>query len=120
VAFAESKAAGGTPAAWTEIIEEDQFFISTGGALNSSLTANSFFDMVFEPPFVDGLLFKSESITAAGTRQESRSVDKRGCAVLRSVQGSRHYVTTVDRGTSSAASKPASSALRFICSVPRE
>jgi hypothetical protein len=56
VAFAESKAAGGTPAAWTDIIGKDQYFISTGGALNSSLTANSFFDMDYEPPFVDGFI----------------------------------------------------------------
>jgi hypothetical protein len=55
VAFEESKAAGGTPAAWTDIIGIDQFFISTGGALNSSLTANSIFDMVCEPPF-DGFM----------------------------------------------------------------
>ena len=28
----------------------------TGGALNTSLSANSFFDMVFEPPFVDSFI----------------------------------------------------------------
>jgi hypothetical protein len=54
VAFEESKTAGDTPAAWNDMIGKDQLFISTGGALNLSLSANSFFDMVCEPPFVDG------------------------------------------------------------------
>jgi hypothetical protein len=52
VAFEESKAAGGTPAAYTDLISQDQLLISTGGALKTSLIANLFFDMVFEPPFV--------------------------------------------------------------------
>jgi hypothetical protein len=56
VAFVESKAAGGTPAAWTDLMGQDQLFISTGGALKNSLLANTFFDMVFEPPFVDGFI----------------------------------------------------------------
>jgi hypothetical protein len=60
VAFEESKTAGGTPAVKglksTDVIGKDQFCISTGGALNFSLIANSFFDMVYEPPFVDGFI----------------------------------------------------------------
>ena len=76
MAWVESKAAGGTPAAWTDLIGKDQYFLSTGGALNSSFTANSFFDMLFEPPFVDDLSYKSESITALDTRQENRFIDQ--------------------------------------------
>jgi hypothetical protein len=59
VALEESKAAGVPPAAWTDSIEKDQLFISSGGALNSSLTANTFFIMVFEPPFVDNFVVQT-------------------------------------------------------------
>jgi hypothetical protein len=66
VAFAESKAAGGTPAAWTDSMGQDQLFKSTGGALNFSLTANSFLDMVFEPPFVDGFIVQKRVYHRSG------------------------------------------------------
>jgi len=56
VAFEESKAAGGTPAAYTDLMSQDQLLISTGGALKTSLIANLFSDMVFEPPFVNGFI----------------------------------------------------------------
>jgi hypothetical protein len=36
-------------------------------------SANLFSDMVFEPPFVDGFSFKSESITAAAARQAGQT-----------------------------------------------
>jgi hypothetical protein len=65
------------------------------------------------------LSFKSESITAQVTRQENGSVDKSGCTVRRSVQGSRQYLVLVTVEQATAASKPASSALRFISSAPR-
>jgi len=45
VAFDESKAAGGTPAAWTDWMNQDQMLVSTGGALNTSFSANSVFNM---------------------------------------------------------------------------
>jgi hypothetical protein len=69
VPFDESKTAGGTPAANTDLVGQDQMLISTGGALNISFTANFISNMVFEPPFVEGLSFKRESITAPVTRQ---------------------------------------------------
>jgi hypothetical protein len=52
VAFEESKAAGGTPAADTDFTDQNQQFSSTGGALKKGVLANLFSDMVFEPPFV--------------------------------------------------------------------
>jgi hypothetical protein len=56
VAFEESKAAGGTPAAYTDLMGQSQLLISTGGALKMGITANLFSNMVFEPPFVDGFI----------------------------------------------------------------
>jgi len=69
VAFEESKAAGGTPAAYTDFIEKDQRLLPTGGALKTGMEANLFSDIVFEPPFVDGLSYKGESITPHAARQ---------------------------------------------------
>jgi hypothetical protein len=69
VAFDESKAAGGTPAARTGLVRQAQQPRSIGGALNTGISAILLFNILFEPPFVDGLSIKREFITAPATRQ---------------------------------------------------